>query len=157
MFGLTASSCGVPARNCNLVTLQWLQNKSLRVITDASWYVPERVVKRDLQIASVWEEIQRHSANYISRSSPRNYSPTEELCEAWTASNLTTCWPDIGKSGVPALYVVSLYQDVADRYLSDKRLLHWGYAVVHYILTTYYPQWVDCYYNLIIKNGINKI
>jgi hypothetical protein len=43
----------------NIEILERFQGKVLRVITDAPWYVPNMVLRRDLQITSVKEEIRR--------------------------------------------------------------------------------------------------
>jgi hypothetical protein len=50
------------------------QSKVLRMIADASWYVPNTVIRRDLQIPTVKEEIRRHSSQYSARLSAH---PTE--------------------------------------------------------------------------------
>jgi hypothetical protein len=49
--------------------LERFQSKTLRVIVDASWYVPNTVIRRDLQIPTVKEEIQRCSSQYSARVS----------------------------------------------------------------------------------------
>jgi hypothetical protein len=43
----------------NIETLERFQGKVLRTITDAPWYVPNMVLRQDLQITSVKEEIHR--------------------------------------------------------------------------------------------------
>jgi hypothetical protein len=42
--------------------LERFQSKTLRMIVDAPWYVPNAVIRRDLQIPTVKEEIQRYSS-----------------------------------------------------------------------------------------------
>jgi len=44
------------ASNSNLEILERFQSKVLRIITDAPRYVPNTVIKRDLQIATVEQE-----------------------------------------------------------------------------------------------------
>ena len=39
----------------------------LRIITDAPWYMPNTIIKRDLQIPTVKQEAQKYSANYQKR------------------------------------------------------------------------------------------
>jgi hypothetical protein len=51
----------------NIEILERFQGKILRVITDAPWYVPNMVLRQDLQITSVKEEIQRFSTQYRDR------------------------------------------------------------------------------------------
>jgi hypothetical protein len=48
----------------NIEILERFQGKVLRMITDAPWYVPNMVLRRDLQITSVKEEIHRFSTQY---------------------------------------------------------------------------------------------
>jgi hypothetical protein len=45
------------ASNSNLEILERFQSKVLRIITDAPWYVPNEVIKRDLQVLSVRQEV----------------------------------------------------------------------------------------------------
>jgi hypothetical protein len=51
----------------NIEILERFQGKVLRVITDAPWYVPNMVLRQDLQITSVKEEIHRLSTQYRVR------------------------------------------------------------------------------------------
>ena len=41
------------ASNSNLEILERFQSKVLRIITDAPWYVPNAMIKRDLQVPTV--------------------------------------------------------------------------------------------------------
>jgi hypothetical protein len=41
--------------------------RALRLITDAPWYVPNALIRRDLQLTSIKEEISRLSARYSAR------------------------------------------------------------------------------------------
>jgi len=54
-------TCGVQlwgsASNCNLEILEKFQSKVLQIITDAPWYVPNAVIKRDLRVLSVRQEV----------------------------------------------------------------------------------------------------
>jgi hypothetical protein len=51
----------------NIEILERFQGKVLRMITDAPWYVPNMVLRQDLQITSVEEEIHRISTQYKDR------------------------------------------------------------------------------------------
>jgi hypothetical protein len=53
--------------NSNIEILERLQSKTLRIITDAPWYVTNARLWRDLHIPSVKEEIQRLSSQYSAR------------------------------------------------------------------------------------------
>jgi hypothetical protein len=55
------------ASTSNIEILQRLQSKTLRIIVDAPWYVPNTVIRRDLQIPTVKEEIRRYSSQYSAR------------------------------------------------------------------------------------------
>jgi hypothetical protein len=52
----------------NIEILERFQGKVLRMITDAPWYVPNMVLRQDLQITSVKGEIHRFSTQYRDRS-----------------------------------------------------------------------------------------
>jgi len=47
--------------------LERFQSKVLRIITDASWYVPSAVIIRDLQVLSVRQEVRNYSVTYRQR------------------------------------------------------------------------------------------
>jgi hypothetical protein len=49
--------------------LERFQSKVLRMIVDAPWYVPNTVIRRDLQIPTVKEEMRRYSSQYSARLS----------------------------------------------------------------------------------------
>jgi hypothetical protein len=57
------------ASTSNTEILERCQPKALRMIADASWYVPNTVIRRDLQIPTVKEEIRRYSSQYSARLS----------------------------------------------------------------------------------------
>jgi hypothetical protein len=42
-----------------------IESKALRMIVNALWYVPNTVIRRDLQIPTVKEEIRRYSLNTV--------------------------------------------------------------------------------------------
>jgi hypothetical protein len=53
----------------NIEILERFQSKALRMITDAPWYVPNMVIRKDLQISTDKHEISRYSYNYSKRLS----------------------------------------------------------------------------------------
>jgi hypothetical protein len=55
------------ASTSNIDILERFQSKALRMIVDASWYVPNMVIRRDIQIPKVKEEIRRYSSQYSAR------------------------------------------------------------------------------------------
>jgi hypothetical protein len=48
----------------NIEILECFQGKVLHMITEAPWYVPNTVLRQDLQITSVKEEIHKFSTQY---------------------------------------------------------------------------------------------
>jgi hypothetical protein len=54
----STSNIGIPER---------FQSKALRMMVDAPWYVPNTVIRRDLQTPTVKEEIRRYSSQYSAR------------------------------------------------------------------------------------------
>jgi hypothetical protein len=55
------------ASTSNIEVLERFQSTALRTIVDESWYVPNTLIRRDLQIPSVKEEISRYSSHYSAR------------------------------------------------------------------------------------------
>jgi len=55
------------ASNSNIEILERFQSKVLRIITNASWYVPNAVIKRDLKVLSVREKVRNYSVTYHHR------------------------------------------------------------------------------------------
>jgi hypothetical protein len=50
------------ASTSNIEILQRFQSKAMRMIVDAPWYVPNTVIRRDLKIPTVKEEIRCYSS-----------------------------------------------------------------------------------------------
>jgi hypothetical protein len=57
------------ASTSNIEILERFQSKALRMIVDAPWNVPNTVIRRDLQIPTVKEQIRRYSSQYSARLS----------------------------------------------------------------------------------------
>jgi hypothetical protein len=57
------------ASTSNVEILELFQSKVLRMIVDASWYVPNTVIRRFLQTPTVKEEIRHYSSQYSARLS----------------------------------------------------------------------------------------
>jgi hypothetical protein len=55
------------ASTFNIEILERSQSKALRMIVDAPWYVPNLLIRRDLQTPSVKEAISRYSSHYSAR------------------------------------------------------------------------------------------
>jgi hypothetical protein len=53
----------------NIEIIELFQRRTLRMIVNAPWYVPNTVIRRDLQIPAVKEEIRRYSSQYNARLS----------------------------------------------------------------------------------------
>jgi hypothetical protein len=56
-------------KSSNTEILECFQLKALRMIVDAPWYVPNMIIRRDLQIPTDKEEICRYSSQYSARLS----------------------------------------------------------------------------------------
>jgi hypothetical protein len=52
------------ASTSNIDILEHFQSKTLRMIVDTPWYVPNVVIRRDLQVPAVEDEIQCYSSQY---------------------------------------------------------------------------------------------
>jgi hypothetical protein len=57
------------ASTYNIEILERFQSKALRMLLDETWYVPNTVIRRDLQTPTVKEEIRRYSSQYSARLS----------------------------------------------------------------------------------------
>jgi hypothetical protein len=57
------------ASTYNIEILERFQSKTLLMIVDAPWHVPNTVIRRDLQIPTVKEEIRRYGSQYSARLS----------------------------------------------------------------------------------------
>jgi hypothetical protein len=57
------------ASTSNIEILERFQSKALRMIVDAPWYMPNTVIRRDLQTPTVKEENRRYSSQYSARLS----------------------------------------------------------------------------------------
>jgi hypothetical protein len=55
------------ASNSNIDFLESFHSKALRIITDAPWYLPSAVIKHDLQVPSVRQEVRTYSVTYHAR------------------------------------------------------------------------------------------
>ena len=55
------------ASNSNLEILERFHSKVLRIIIDAPWYVPNAIIKRDLQVPTVKQEARQYRGNYRKR------------------------------------------------------------------------------------------
>lgn len=67
------------ASNSNLEILQRFQNKVLRSIVNAPWYVTSSSIEKDLQMPSIREEIKRHSSNYSDRINEHKNTLAKQL------------------------------------------------------------------------------
>jgi hypothetical protein len=66
------------ASTSNIEILKRFQLKALRLITDAPWYVPNAIIRNDLQVPSIKEEIRRLSAQcYVGLCTHANLLPTQ--------------------------------------------------------------------------------
>jgi hypothetical protein len=91
------------------------------MIVDAPWYVPNTVIRRDLQIPTVKEEIRRYSSQYSARRTcplVREGAPQYEdvICPA-VKKIRNTDWPTDRRSLINLnlnLTCLTLIQEVTD-------------------------------------------
>jgi hypothetical protein len=69
------------ASTSNKEILEGFKSKALHMIADAPWYVLNTVIRRDLQIPTVKEEIRRYSSQYSARLSAHPNDLTVNLIE----------------------------------------------------------------------------
>jgi hypothetical protein len=69
------------ASTSNIEILERFQWKALRMIVDSPRYVPNMVIRSDLQIPTVKEEIRRYSSQYRARLSANPNDLTVNLME----------------------------------------------------------------------------
>jgi hypothetical protein len=74
-------SIQVNIRICRCVGVLRTETEALRMIVDASWLMPNTVIRRDLQIWTVKEEIRRYSSQYSARLSEHPNGLTVNLIE----------------------------------------------------------------------------
>jgi len=55
------------ASNSNIEILERFQSKALRILVDAPWFVSNEIIRRDLRIPTVKEEINNYGSLYINR------------------------------------------------------------------------------------------
>jgi hypothetical protein len=69
------------ASTSDIEILERFQPKALRMIVDAPWYVSNTVIRRDLQMPTVKEEIRRYSSQYSARLGAYPNGQIENLIE----------------------------------------------------------------------------
>jgi len=69
------------ASKSNIAIIQRFQNKVLRVITDAPWYISNDIIQSDLQVPSVQSVIDKYSNMYRARISFHPNSLTHSLMD----------------------------------------------------------------------------
>jgi hypothetical protein len=79
--------------NSNIAILECFQSKVLRLIVNAPWYVPNSVIRKDLQILSVQEEISRFSSHYAVRLCAHSNELIATLTEPPRHKRLPRYWP----------------------------------------------------------------
>jgi hypothetical protein len=70
------------ASTSNIEILERFQSKVLRMITDAPWYVPNVVLRHDLHLCSVKEEISQRTSQYGERLCTHPNELTSHLMQA---------------------------------------------------------------------------
>jgi hypothetical protein len=79
--------------NSNIAVLERFQSKVLSLIVDAPWYVPNSVIRKDLPVPSVKEEISRFSSHYAVRLRAHTNELIATLNGPPTHKRLRRYWP----------------------------------------------------------------
>jgi hypothetical protein len=80
--------------NSNIEALERFQSKVLWLIVDAPWYVSNSVIRKDLQIPTVKEEISRFSCLYAVRLRAHTNELIATLPEPPIHKRLRRYWPN---------------------------------------------------------------
>jgi hypothetical protein len=79
--------------NSNIENLERFQSKVLILIVDVPWYVPNSVIRNDLQVPTVKEEISRFSSHYNVRIIVHPNELIASLTEPPIQRRLRRYWP----------------------------------------------------------------
>ena len=80
-------------RNSNIEILQRFQNKTLRLITNAPWYVPNAVLHTDLQLLTIRAEITRMNGKYKAKLEAHPNDLAKTLCIPHTLRRISKITP----------------------------------------------------------------
>jgi hypothetical protein len=80
--------------NSNIEILERFQSKVMWLIVDAPWYVSNSVIRKDLQIPTVKEEINRFSSLYAVRLRVHTNELIATLIEQPLHKHLRRYWPN---------------------------------------------------------------
>jgi hypothetical protein len=64
---MARAHCMLDTESYKHILRMCFQSKELRIITDAPLYVPNAVIKRDLKVLSVRQEVRNYSVTYRHR------------------------------------------------------------------------------------------
>jgi hypothetical protein len=67
------------ASTSNIEIMERFQSKALRLLTDAPWYVPNAVIRNDLQIPNIIKEITRLGSKYSAGLNMHPNHPVTQL------------------------------------------------------------------------------
>jgi hypothetical protein len=84
--------CGTTS-DSNIEILERFQSKVLRLIVDAPWYVSNSIIRKDLHIPTVKEEISRFSSHYDVRISVHPNELIASLTKPPIHRRLRRYWP----------------------------------------------------------------
>jgi hypothetical protein len=80
--------------NSNIEILERFQSKALRLIVDVHWYVSNSVIRKELQIPTVKEEISRFGSLYAVRLRAHTDELIATLTEPPIHKRLRRYWPN---------------------------------------------------------------
>jgi hypothetical protein len=71
----------VTTSNSNIAILQRYQNKVLRAIVNAPWYIPNKVLYTDLKVPTIREEITKFNIKYRDKITTHSNELASTLIE----------------------------------------------------------------------------
>jgi hypothetical protein len=91
-YGIELWGCAKPS---NTKILQTYQSKTLRIMTNAPWYVSNLTLHNDLQIPLIMEVIHRQATKYRDRNAKHKNELITALTDAPPAARRhTRLWPE---------------------------------------------------------------
>jgi hypothetical protein len=99
LWGTTSTS--------NIEILECFQLKTLRMIVYAPWYMPNTVIRRDLQTPTVKEEICHYSSQY---NACLNAYPNDLTVNLMVIAKTPAKWPAYQIFGVIIVFVILVFK-----------------------------------------------
>ena len=92
------------ASTSSIEILERFQSKVLRIITDAPWYVPNAVIKRDLKVLSARQGERNYSVTYRQRLDDHPNSLLTHLLTPWSRVLLEKLTGSAASQEIPRIF-----------------------------------------------------